>query len=68
MHKTKLSPSAEGLGSLDLLRPKRRKSILLAEFMREDFPDEAPLLGQVITHGSTGKPLCVRSKFARKTN
>ena len=50
----KLAKAAEAIGSPDLLRPKRRKSIPLLEFMRKDFPDEAPLLGQVITHGSTG--------------
>mgnify|MGYP000010382916 FL=1 len=56
MHKPtlKLTKAAEAIGIPDLLRPKRRKSIPLLEFMREEFPDEDPLLGKVITHGSTG--------------
>lgn len=54
MRKPNTTKSTEGFDTPSLLRPKRRKSIPLLEFMREDFPDEAPLLGQVITHGSTG--------------
>lgn len=54
MRKPNTTKSTEGFDTPGLLRPKRRKSIPLLEFMREDFPDEAPLLGKVITHGSTG--------------
>jgi putative DNA primase/helicase len=54
MRKPNTTKSTEGFDTPSLLRPKRRKSIPLAEFMHENFPDEAPLLGKVITHGSTG--------------
>lgn len=54
MRKPNTTKSTEGFDAPSLLRPTRRKSIPLLEFMREDFPDEAPLLGKVITHGSTG--------------
>lgn len=50
----KLTRAAEAIRSPDLLRPKHRKSIPWAQFMHENFPDEAPLLGKVITQGSTG--------------
>ena len=54
MRKPSTTKNTEGFDTPSLLRPKRRKSIPLLEFMREDFPDEDPLLGKVITHGSTG--------------
>ena len=49
MRKPNTTKSTEGFDTPSLLRPKRRKSIPLAEFMHENFPDEAPLLGKVIT-------------------
>lgn len=54
MRKSNITKSTEGFDSPSLLRPQRRKSIPLSEFMCEEFPDEEPLLGTVITHGSTG--------------
>ena len=44
MRKPSTPKSTEGFDTPSLLRPKRRKSIPLLEFMREEFPDEDPLL------------------------
>lgn len=40
--------------SLELERPSRCKSMPMGELFSETFPNEEPLLGSVITHGSTG--------------
>lgn len=44
----------EAIGLSDSERPKRRKSIPMAEFLTWDFPADEQLLGPVITKGSTG--------------
>jgi Trp operon repressor/predicted ATP-dependent serine protease len=50
----KLTHTTEAGDIPDMLRPMRRKSVSMSEFMQKDFPNEEPLLGAVITHGSTG--------------
>jgi putative DNA primase/helicase len=54
MRKSNSPRNTEGVVPNNLLRPIRRKSIPKVEFMLQTFPDEEPLLGTVITHGSTG--------------
>ncbi len=54
MRKPLTPKSTEGIDTPSLLRPRRRKSIPMAEFMTWDFPADEQLLGPVITKGSTG--------------
>jgi hypothetical protein len=49
-----LNQAAIAIGVPDRLRPTHGKSVRMSEFIQKDFPDEQPLLGAAITHGSTG--------------
>lgn len=57
-----LSKINKSIDAHDFSRPMRRKSISMAELMQMEFPGEEPLLGSVITYGSTGMLSAPRGK------
>lgn len=49
-----MSKISNAMASPESLRPVRRKSFALREFKNMKFPEDTPLLGTVITRGSSG--------------